>query len=244
MEVALERRRVAWPAIRRGGRLVLQEHDAIVPAAAVVGLVGVNGAGKSTLMLHLAGMLCARQRTQDAVSYAPQRATLPDWLTVPDFARMFSLDIRDIHRRFPSMRMDELCDARAGTLSAGQMQAVAVSLALAGDAPLVLLDEPFAPLDFRRRVALTRILTGMRDNLPQRTVIVSMQSAAEVYAVCSWVLVLRGGRCVYNGPVAALTGPGQAGERAVVRLEERLLDLLDDVDDVSALRRPIACHPP
>ncbi|HEX6693931.1 MAG TPA: ATP-binding cassette domain-containing protein [Longimicrobiales bacterium] len=250
----LDRRRIAWPDVRRGGRLVLRGHEVVVPGSAVVGIMGVNGAGKSTLMLQLAGLLrSARPRagvaadaaTVDSttafghVGFAPQHAALPAWLTATEIARMFGLDISDLHRQHPAMRLDELVDTPATKLSVGQQQAVSVAIALAGDAPLVLLDEPFAPLDFRRRIALTEIL---RQHVAGRVIMISTQSAAELSAVCSWVLVLREGRCVFSGPIAALTGPASDGERAVQRLEKRIMDMLDS--DVSGSRIPSACHPP
>ena len=249
---ALDRRRIVWPDIRRGGRLVLRAHEVIVPGSGVVGIIGINGAGKSTLMLHLADLLASSRQHRTAcsgdngnpphrtrVGFAPQHASLPSWLTAGEVAHLFGLDMQAMHTRDPSMRLDELIDTHAGALSAGQQQAVSVSIALAGSAPLVLLDEPFAPLDFRRRVALAQML---RRPASDRVVLLTTQSAAELAAVCSSVLVLREGRCVLSGPVAALTGPGPGGEQAIQRLEERLLDILDE--DVSDSRTPTACHPP
>ena len=152
---------------------------------------------------------------------------------------MYGLDMSTMHQVHPALRLDELVDTPSSKLSVGQQQTVSIAIALAGDAPLVLLDEPFAPLDFRRRIALTAIL---QRPVRGRVTMVSTQSAAELASVCSWVLVLREGRCVLSGPLAALTGPGPGGERAVQRLEECLLALLDD--DVSGSRIPSASHPP
>ena len=235
----------------------MRAHEVIVPGAAVVGVIGINGAGKSTLMLQLADLLRSPRRRPivpdadagagaghdtagafERVGFAPQHAALPAWLTPADVARMFGLHMTVMQRDMPALRLDELIDKPASRLSVGQQQVVSVAIALAGDASLVLLDEPFAPLDFRRRIALTEIL---KRPVRGRVTMVSTQSAAELAAVCSWVLVLREGRCVFSGPIAALTGPGQGGERAVQRVEERILDMLED--DVSGLRTPSASHP-
>jgi ABC-type multidrug transport system ATPase subunit len=173
------------------------------------------------------------------VGYAPQRATFPAWLTGAEIARLFELDFDAVSARLPALYLGELRDVPGGRMSVGQMTVLSVAIALASDHHLTLLDEPFAPLDLRRRIGLTAILQRMQYS--SRVVIMSAQSAAEIVDVCSWTVVLKKGRVVWEGPVAALTGPGLPGEAAVLTVERRLLALLDES---SALRRPSACRPP
>jgi ABC-type multidrug transport system ATPase subunit len=217
-------------AVRRGHHLVLEAGEFNVPESAVVGLVGINGAGKTSLMMSLAGLLPVprgrRSRTsQDGarrIGYAPQRATFPEWLRAPDIARMFGFAFDDLERACPGMRLDEIRPLQGGAMSVGQAQTLSIALALAGNAPIILLDEPFAPLDFRRRIALIALLSRPAD--ARGLVLVSSQSAADLLDICNWIVVLKAGRYVYDGPLSEMIGE-VSGDRKQ-RLEERILSYI------------------
>jgi ABC-type multidrug transport system ATPase subunit len=214
-------------AVRRGGRSVLDSFSIDVPRHSVVGLVGINGAGKSSLMLQLCGMLKGAPQPPHPVGYAPQRPSFPEWLDPREAAALFGQDLNELARRFAGLLLHELAPLKRGTMSVGQAQALSVALALALQAPLTLLDEPFAPLDFRRRIGLTCLLNG-RSADTGGVVVVSSQSAAELINVCSWVVVLSGGRCVYAGPIDGLAGSAiEDSDRRRDCLEQRILALLE-----------------
>jgi ABC-type multidrug transport system ATPase subunit len=200
-------------------RPVLRAQTLELPESGNVGLVGINGAGKSTLMLELAGLLCS-DRTPAA--FSPQRPTFPDWLACLDTTRMFGFEYDALEAAFPALLLDEIRRVRGGALSVGQAQALSVALALYPEADMTLLDEPFAPLDFRRRIALSNIL---RERRAPGIVMISSQSAAELLDVCSWVVVLRGGDYVFSGSIASIIADA-TGDSARAALEERVIAML------------------
>lgn len=215
--------------VRRAGRTVLRPVTLPLPDRGNVGIVGMNGAGKSTLFHALAGMLPGRSgRTvvrgaEGPIGYAPQQPAFPEWLTVEEVVRLYRQQSPALSARYPGLLLEEIAGRSAAALSVGQRQVLAVALALALDTRLTLLDEPFAPLDFRRRIGLVRTLQPRREG-PGLTLI-SSQAAADLLDTCDWLLILRDGRYLYNGPVAALCGGG--GEEATRRqFEESIMELM------------------
>jgi len=126
-----------------------------------VALLGRNGVGKTTLLRMIAGLCtpCEGSAARaTSVGYAPQdyRASLLPWLTVRDNvalpARAEGALPEECARRVEAAARvadlpRELFDRRPDALSGGEMQRVALARALVWEAPLVLLDEPFAALD-------------------------------------------------------------------------------------------------
>ena len=144
---------------------VLQGVSIHVDAGEIVGVLGRNGVGKSTLMRALIGLLPARtgsirfrdvdvtrlkadQRARRGIGYVPQGREVFPHMSVLDNLRVGGfimgpkgkprLDL--VHQYFPFLR--ERANQRAGTLSGGQQEMLAIGRALAGGPELLLLDEP------------------------------------------------------------------------------------------------------
>lgn len=218
---------VRHDALRRGGRTVLAAGELTVPGAAAVALVGANGAGKSTLLMAVARALAPRCGRADAtldgrpvatVGWVPQRPAFPAWLPLGDVLALHGVDDAAADLLAPPGARAALLARPAGTLSAGQAQALAAAIALLRDDPLVLLDEPFAGVDVARRLALHDLVAARRARQPDVVLVLSSHVPADLDALCDWVVALRDGRCVHQGPrgpargerfareVAALTG--------------------------------------
>jgi ABC-type multidrug transport system ATPase subunit len=152
-------------------RTVLDEADLTVAPGEVVVVRGPNGSGKTTLLRLAAGIQRPRRgvvRRAAAVGYQPQtgeepppRMTAPAWLAA--MARM--------RRRGGGTAPQEILDALGGTyggqefgtLSRGTVTKVLLACALSGAPELVLLDEPFAPLDATARGAVTSLIRAAAD---------------------------------------------------------------------------------
>jgi ABC-2 type transport system ATP-binding protein/nitrous oxidase accessory protein len=160
----------------RGGRGL---HDVTfdLPAGTIAVLSGPNGSGKSTLLRCLAGLsrfegrawiggrpLDGSPDSRAEVGYLPQAVTLPDRSSVGDVIELFS-DLRGADRSTIPLPVGFVPgdDERLGELSGGQRHRVALAVALLGDPPLLLLDEPVANLDESSRAIFWRLLGTLRD---------------------------------------------------------------------------------
>ncbi len=226
--------RISHGSVRRGRAIILKSGSVEIPCGVVTGIVGINGAGKSTWMLHAAGVLKGAPMPADIVAYGPQQPTFPGWLSPQRIASMFTCDFTAMCAEFPSLALGEIQSCSGRTLSVGQSQTLSIALALAARAPITLLDEPFAPLDFRRRIGLSSILPRRAADT-NAAIVISTQSASEIIDTCGWIVVLQEGRYVYAGSVETLSGGGDAEARRR-HLERELLDLM--LPGGTATRRP------
>jgi ABC-type Mn2+/Zn2+ transport system ATPase subunit len=179
-----------------------------------VALIGPNGAGKSTLLKAIAGLLPLSsgqifwRNTKVAkwsreIAYLPQRENV-DWqfpITVRGVVRMgrypqagwwrpFSTADEDaIERAIGLMGLEPLGDRQISELSGGQQQRVFLARALAQEAHVLLLDEPFTGLDYTSKSALTSILRRVAEE--GRLVIASHHDMENVREIYDEVLLLR-----------------------------------------------------
>lgn len=162
--------------------------DMTVVPGAMTAIIGPNGAGKSTLLKAALGILTplAGQTTvfgkpvsqsRERIAYVPQRASV-DWdfpTRVIDVVLMGLYGqlgllgrVRDKHREkavgcLARVGMEEFALRQIGQLSGGQQQRVFLARALAQDADLYLLDEPFAGVDAATEKAIISVLKALRD---------------------------------------------------------------------------------
>lgn len=202
---------------------VLWDIDLELPEGQLIAIVGPNGAGKSTLLKAILGLLdpvtgwvkiCGasyRQR-RSWVAYVPQRESVDwdfptnaldvvmmglygnlGWFRRPSKAhREKALDCLD------KVGIRDLADRQISQLSGGQQQRVFLARALAQDARIYFMDEPFAGVDVTTERAILALLQELRAT--GRTVIAvhhDLQTVAEYFDH----VVLLNMRLVASGPV-------------------------------------------
>lgn len=178
----------------------------------IVGILGGNGAGKSTLFACLLGLapydgrvrvdgldpLSDGRGVRRRVGYLPQSPGLHLDLTVDETLRFYAA-LRGVDAERGRELAAELGLAgrrgdRVGELSGGMRQRLGLAVALLGDPPVLLLDEPTASLDRAGRGFLAHRLARLAGE--GRTVLVSTHARDDVLEAVHRTLVLEEGRLV------------------------------------------------
>jgi ABC-2 type transport system ATP-binding protein len=215
----------------------LHEVSFVLRPGAVLALVGPNGAGKSTLMRCIAALdtpaegtigVAGRDTQADprgvhrALGYLPDVFGLYEALTVERSlvyaARSRGVTaeraVRAAEAAAERVGLADRMQVRAGELSRGLRQRLAIGQCIVHRPEVVLLDEPAAGLDPEARRELSGLIRALAAD--GATVVVSSHILAELEDYCSEMLMLREGRVAGDGLVAA----GAAARRpAAVRVE-------------------------
>ena len=208
-----------------------------------VALLGPNGAGKSTLLKAIAGLLPAEAggvqwrgtrltRWSREIAYLPQREDV-DWsfpITVEGVVRMGRYpqlgwwrvfrqhDEEVVEKALATMDLLDLRRRQIRALSGGQQQRVFLARALAQEAHVLLLDEPFTGLDRPSRQALAAQLRQLASE--GRLVMASHHDLASVKDIFDEVLFIRRQPVAYGDVdttfttenIEATFGPGGGGK--------------------------------
>ncbi len=197
---------------RFGSLLAVEDLSFTVNAGEAVALWGPNGAGKSTVLHCLLGVVRydgtvevgghdPRRHGKAArrlIGFVPQQIQIPDDFTVGEalefFARLKSAPSETLPRVMAQLGLEEHARKRVGALSGGMKQRLALAVALLGDPPILLLDEPTASLDAKTRDDLLRLLVELKCS--GKTLIFSSHRPDEISILADRVLVLEQGRLV------------------------------------------------
>jgi len=191
--------------VRYGPATALDKVSLTVGAGEMVALVGPNGAGKSTMVNTLSGILKPAAGTvavRGRLAHVPEGRQVFGDLTVEDNLRLGGRRYRErdtgpVHAILP--RLAELRHRRAGTLSGGEQQMVAVGRALMSRPDVLAVDElslGLAPIIVADLVRHLRELNATRG----LAVLLIEQNARLALELCSRAYVLEAGRIVAEGP--------------------------------------------
>ncbi|MTI45934.1 metal ABC transporter ATP-binding protein [Roseibium hamelinense] len=198
--------------------------DATFEPEAMTAIIGPNGAGKSTLLKASLGVIPRLsgdvtvfgqpiELAREKIAYVPQRASV-DWdfpTTVIDVVLMGLYRsvgllgrIKGVHRAraldcLERVGMADFSSRQIGQLSGGQQQRVFLARALAQEAELYLLDEPFAGVDAATERAIINVLKGLKER--RKAVVAVHHDLATVQAYFDHVFLINV-RKIAEGPVA------------------------------------------
>jgi molybdopterin-binding protein len=201
----------------RAGTFVLQDVSFSLPRGEWGIVLGPAGAGKTTLLETIAGVRRASAgqvllRTADVTPLAPERRGLGivyqhgylfPHLSVDENVRYGASDAAYAAAVAERLGASALRGRAVPSLSGGERQIVALARALAPRPDILLLDEPFAALDPRRRTQVRRELHAMQRELGL-TVLQVTHDFAEAGTLGDLAMLIEGGRLVQAAPPAQL----------------------------------------
>ncbi len=201
--------------------LALDHVDLRIRRQSIVGLLGRNGSGKTTLFRHLMGLYLASEGTVETLGkpsaqlgheqliqlgFVPQEIRLLDWMTVEQHLRYVSCFYPQWDRDREQRLLSELeLDAKAvvGALSSGDLQKLAIILAVCHHPRLLVLDEPVSDLDPIVRGRLLEFLLELLQE-DEATILVSSHVLRDVEKVVDWVVCLEHGHVVTDASLDEL----------------------------------------
>ena len=202
---------------------VLWDIDFSLPEGQLIGMVGPNGAGKSTLIKAIMGLLPLSsgfvkiygkplETQRELIGYVPQRESV-DWDFPTDaldvvtmgrygklsfFGRPSKEDKEIAMDALEKVGLADFARRQISQLSGGQQQRVFLARALAQDAVIYLMDEPFSGVDAATEKAIIELLGELKDK--GKTLLVVHHDLNTVAEYFDWVMLLNL-RLIKLGPV-------------------------------------------
>ena len=196
-----------------------------VPAGSVVGLVGPNGAGKTTTLRALAGIIpptrgrlfvAGHDIVQDPIAAKSRLAFIPDdpqlfdvltvWEHLEFTASVYRVPAfeAEAERLLTQFELTEKRDTIAQELSRGMRQKVAICCAYLHQPEAILFDEPLTGLD-------PRGIRTLKESIRERAaggaaVMISSHLLDLIDDLCSHLLLMHRGECLFQGTLAAAKG--------------------------------------
>ena len=203
-----------------GNTIALERISFSIPCGERYALLGPNGAGKSTTLRLLVGLLKpdwgqirimgyepSTPQAKKAIGYLPEDASPYRTLSVRENLEYIAAlrgvkDVRAAADRFlAELALIEYEKAKVGKLSRGNMQKLALALALIHQPKIVLLDEPLNYLDIPTQEKVFKMLKSL-----DSTQIVSTHIMSIATRLTEKVIIISRGRVIWNGSIEQLRG--------------------------------------
>ena len=249
---------------KRFGSLTAVDHlNFAVEAGEIFGLLGPNGAGKTTTIRMLASLISPSEgnarvsghdvvkeslKVREIVGILTENPSLYDRLTAYEnmefFAEAYGITDR-VERRDRIRELLELFDLwerrddKAGNLSKGMKQKLAITRAIVHNPEVLFLDEPTSGLDPKSSKDIRDLMEELsrREN---QTILLSTHRLEDADRLCSRVMIIKDGGSVIVGSPEELRRRMAGTPLLEVRLrkaDERIVRLIESLDQVSAVSR-------
>lgn len=205
---------------RYGRNLALHDLSVSISSNGIVGVLGPNGSGKSTLFRLLTGLARPDSGHVEVLGQTPGWRANANIAYLPDRARWYpdhtghqalswanhllpGFDLNDASRLAKWMGID--LSMKVGGMSRGQEARLMLTICLARQVPLMILDEPFAGIDV---ISRSRIIEGIIQHISERacTVLISTHEISEAESLFDDAIFLRDGQVILSGAADALRG--------------------------------------
>lgn len=231
-----------------GAKTVIHDLSTQIPDGSFTVIVGANGSGKSTLLRTLARVEQPRsgsvlldgraisttpsKEIARTVGLLPQSNVAPEGIRVAElvargryvhqtFLRRWSDDDEAaVERALEQAGMTPFADRPVDTLSGGQRQRAWVAMALAREAPILLLDEPTTYLDLAHQIGLLELLT--RQQRAGITVVAVLHDLNQAARYGTHMIAMKEGEVTATGAPAEVLTAGLV--REVFDLETMIVD--------------------
>lgn len=204
----------------------------------ILGFLGPNGAGKTTTMNMITGYLSITDgsvsiggydilenplEAKQRIGYLPEQPPLYLDMTVEEYLR-FVCELKKsqlpmeehIQEICELVKLENVRGRLIKNLSKGYRQRVGIAQALAGNPPVLILDEPTVGLDPNQIVEIRSLIKKLGK---RHTVILSTHILSEVQSVCDRVIVLNKGRIVADSTTDSLSSAITGGSRLICSVE-------------------------
>ncbi|KAK3796087.1 hypothetical protein RRG08_044081 [Elysia crispata] len=225
---------------KRYGSFVAVDHICVgVPDQECFGLLGQNGAGKTTTFKMLTGDVMVTggnayvkgydvrnniKQVQATMGYCPQFDALIDQMTGRETLIMYAR-IRGIpEAKIPNvvnclidiLMLKPHADKLTGQYSGGNKRKLSTAMALVGDPPFIMLDEPSSGMDPKARRQLWNVLSQVRAS--GRTLVLTSHSMEECDALCTRLAIMINGKFVCMGSPQHLKNKFGQGYTLIVQM--------------------------
>jgi ABC-2 type transport system ATP-binding protein len=219
-----------------GKKTVLTGVDLTVPTGSVVGLLGTNGAGKTTLLKCALGLIRPQAGeirvlgepawtlsagAKARIGYVPQVIGLYPWMKVRHLIDYTAAFYPTWNHELVAKLVREWSiplEDRIQPLSVGQLQKVAILLAIGHEPDVLVLDEPAASLDPLARRQFLQMIIDLAEP-GRRTVLFSTHITSDLERVADRVAILKSGVIAWHGLLEDLK------EQTHVSLEDSFLEM-------------------
>ncbi len=206
------------------------------------GLLGTNGAGKTTTFKALSGeivpshgktfinkldLLQNMSHVRHMIGYCPQFDALLDNLTSREHLELYAAikgipyDLRErlIQEKLQQLNLKQFENVQAGTYSGGNKRKLSVAIALLGNPPVILLDEPSSGMDPEARRFMWSVVGKISTEKKHSSVVLTTHSMEEAEALSSKLAIMVEGSIECIGPVQRLKNKYGKGFEVEIKIE-------------------------
>lgn len=201
-------------------RKVFSGLDLQLQSGHIYGLLGKNGTGKSTLLRNIAGLLFPDQGSIDVLGYQPGKRTpafLQEVFMVPEEFYLGDVPLKHLLKYqapfYPRFSVEQFnryiqefeipSDSSLHNMSYGQKKKVLISLGLASNASILLMDEPTNGLDILSKSQFRKVMAGALDD--SKCMVISTHQVKDLESLIDRITIIDEGRILFDQTIDAIS---------------------------------------